>query len=211
MDLTIGRRELLFGSALLGIGAGASTPARACSRGPAPRLWETPFWRLQWETLIAMPRRRRALIDRFIQAVMEASSAKLDAVLAPDVLLLTPPGSRSALDAGRVLERPAAIDGLSAIVSRRGPSGFRINYLEEVDSQDCVILDVTMTGFGPYIAPQDHEPNTLCGEPPADWAIESYEWEERLICTIVTDTSVPMREMRVRQITLVRPWRVGKR
>ena len=184
--MEIGRRQLLFGSAALGLAAVASE-ARACSRENDSPLTGR-FWARRFDLWFALPRREQRLLHGFLEAVMEGDRDKLDRLLASEaVMFLAPDGTAHWTRQPRRLNRGQALAHLTKLVNRSGERNCRIHHSDALLPHSEFIVDATFYGHGPLAAPVagvDAAPALgnygICGE----WIGDA--WSRRIIFKLRT-------------------------
>jgi hypothetical protein len=184
--MDIGRRQLLFGGAALGLAAAASE-ARACSpESESP--FSGRFWARRFDLWFALPRREQRLLHGFLEAVMEGSRDRIGRLLAPDaVMFLAPDGTAHWTREPRRLNRGQALDHLAKLVNRTGERNCRIHHSDALVLHSDFIVDATFYGNGPIAAPAtgvDAVPALgnygICGE----WIGDS--WSRRVVFKLRT-------------------------
>jgi hypothetical protein len=178
--LDLVRRSFLFGGAFLGLAGGLSGTAQACSiERPSP--FRLPFWRGVLDRYFLAPQRERSVAIAFVEAVLHGSLADLDRLLAPEAMLFSPPARYGH---AKTMNRAAALNYLSQLISRQGSRAFRIHHLADLDMRGEMILDLTLEGSGrDVITDRDRKsgidvsalPYGLCGEGVSD------DWSRRVL------------------------------
>lgn len=169
--MQVNRRQILFGTTFAGLAGGAASEAAACSREIIPP-WTWRFWQSRFYSNYTLPRQERAAAEALVEAILHGSREQLDAVLAPDALLLWYPLWQAE---GRLYDRAATIEHLSNHIAREGDRSFAINYFAQLPTNNF-LLDATMKGYGSHLAKAPGGERAMkqfstCGEAGLDWTV----------------------------------------